>query len=209
VLQYGYNAATGKLIEVRPATVVEDSERALVLYFAAGSSYLNGDFMLGRARYERTLEERVAVFLDPAPLDYEEREVRRHVVSILPPGAMHAVWYFWDRAWQPTECFVNLQAPYERRGQEIAITDYYLDIAMTADLSWRWKDVDEFEAMCQHGAFDATRREATWEEARRVAASIDAREWPFSEPWPRQLIDEAWPVPRIGSFGLTLGTAGT
>jgi hypothetical protein len=194
IAQEGYNAATNKLIEVRPATVIEDSVRALVLYFPAGSTFLSGDSMLGSRRYERSLDERVAVFLDPAPLDYSARVSPRHVLSLLPTDAMHAVWFFWDAAWNPTHCFVNLQARYVRGSHAIQVTDYYLDIAASTSLDWRWKDVDEFEAMCAAGAFTSAERAVIWAEAGRVAAAIDARAWPFDDPWPRHLVRPEWPM---------------
>jgi hypothetical protein len=183
VVQEGYNAATHKLIEVRPATVVEDSDRALVLYFAAGATYQSGDFMHGSRRYDRTLEERVAVYLDPTPLTFDERINPRHVVSILPPQAMHAIWIFWDRDWQLTNWYVNLQYPYVRAGGAIRIIDCYLDIAATPSLTWTLKDEDEFEAMCAHGPFTSNERDAIWAEAKRLAANIDARAWPFDGSW--------------------------
>ncbi|MBE0609464.1 MAG: YgaC family protein [Dehalococcoidia bacterium] len=198
VLQEGYNAATRKLIEVRPATVVEDSSRALVLYFAAGSTYLSGDFMHGSRRYERSIEERVQVYLDPSPLAMDERvNAGRHVLSIVPPDAMHATWFFWDFDWNVTHVFVNLQDPYRRRARSIEIVDVYLDIAATPDLLWRWKDVDEFEALCAHGVFSPERRESIWAEARRLGDQIDRRDWPFDGSWDAWRPPYHWAIPQI------------
>ena len=199
VLQEGYNAL-GKLIEVRPAIVVHDSPSLLALYFAAGSTYLSGDFMGGRRRYERSLEERIAVYLDLGPLEFEELSNHRHVLSLLPAGARHAIWLFWTEHWRHTDWFVNLQAPYARAAGSIQIVDHYLDIQIAPDLSWRWKDVDEFEGMCQAGAFSAAEREVIWNEARTVASAIDARTAPFDGEWPSWRPPLDWRPPRINDF---------
>jgi hypothetical protein len=67
VVQEGVNPR-GKLIEVRPAIVTEDSDRCLALFFPAGSTWLNGDWMNGRSRYNLSLEERVREFSSTEPL---------------------------------------------------------------------------------------------------------------------------------------------
>jgi hypothetical protein len=37
-------------------------------------------------------------------------------------------------------------------------------------------------------------------EGLRAAQRIEAREWPFNEPWPAWRPDPLWPVPQIGDY---------
>lgn len=202
IVQEGWNpVAAGKLIEVRPATVVEDTPRCLALYFAAGATYLSGDSMGGGLRRNLTLKERVEVFLRPdAPPLREVANARWHVLSLLPPGRMHAVWCFWDAGWKLSGLYVNLQAPYERTPRGIRIFDFWLDLAITPDLAWRWKDEDEFEAMCQHGVLASGEREAIRAEGEALISRIEQRLWPFDLDWSQWRPDPQWPIPDVRGY---------
>jgi uncharacterized protein len=200
VLQEGWSpVAGGKLIEVRPAIVVDDNERYLALYFPFGTTYLSGDTIPGRGRYALSLEERTQVYLDPQPLTLEQRQNRTgHVLSLLPSGALHAVWLFWDSEWSFRSWYVNLQAPLVRTARGIQVTDCYLDLTVTPDFEWRWKDQDEFAAMCAAGALSPEMSAAIRKEGEQMAARIENRGWPFNEPWPAWRPDPAWRLPVVG-----------
>jgi len=170
----------GKLVEVRPARVVEDSDRELRLSFAAGSTYLSGDWMRGRRRYELSLAQRIREFSSTEPLTFEERTNRsRNTLSVLPREALHAVWFFWDRDWNPSEAFVNFQAPYTRVDDRLQVIDYYLDLQLTSALEWSRKDEDEFDAMHEAGVLSDELVSQVRDEAQAVIRRIEARVWPF------------------------------
>ena len=54
------------------------------------------------------------------------------------------MWLFWTVEWQVKIWYVNLQAPIHRTSRGILVQDYALDIAVEPDMSWSWKDEDEF-----------------------------------------------------------------
>ena len=70
--------------------------------------------------------------------------------------------------------------------------DRTLDIVVTPDLQWRWKDEDQFQRIQDLGW--VTREEAAVirAEGERVIEKIEKRCPPFSEPWPEWRPNPNW-----------------
>ena len=199
ILQEQYTYAHSQSILVRAVTVVEDRPEYLALYSHLGSRFASKDSLVNRPSIP--LDERVRVYLSGELLDhFEERPVRRHVLTLNLPGADHSVWLFWDKDWNLLNWYVNLQPPFVRTPRGIQVTDYYLDLIISPSLDWAWKDEDEFEAMCQAGAFTNEQRLAIRSEGERMARRVETREWPFDQDWPNWRPDPRWTVPRITDY---------
>jgi hypothetical protein len=201
IIEEGWNPI-GMLVGVRAETVIEDSLALLALYSAAGASYWTGDPTPGSRRYEKPLAERLHVFLSREPMRYEERVNKSNLVLLRRPDAWHSVWLFWDKDWKFQTWYVNLESPYRRTSSGIAVTDHHLDLVVSPGLDWRWKDEDEFEGVCEAGAFSPEERASIRAEGERVAARVEARQWPFESDWPEWRPDPNWPVPRTSDFWL-------
>jgi hypothetical protein len=80
------------------------------------------------------------------------------------------------------------------------VNDHTLDVVADADLVWSWKDEPEFEALIAAGKIRPEKARMVREEAWRVIERIEARVWPFNEPWPEWRPDPSWPVPQIGDY---------
>ena len=72
-----------------------------------------------------------------------------------------------------------------------------LDVVVEPDLSWRWKDREEFDEIVQRGLFDDALAERVMAEARRVIADIEHAQSPFDEPWPSWRPDPGWGRPAL------------
>jgi hypothetical protein len=183
-----------QLVTVRPVTVVEDSAVLLALFSHAGAPLLTGAM---RNRQQISMDERVRVYLSDEQPPLRDAVNRAHVLTLTPPEAHHSVWLFWDPAWNLIAWYVNLQPPVLRTPQGVAAGDYLLDLMVTPDLQWSWKDEDEFEAVCAAGVFTDEERRGIRAEGRRMAARIEARAWPFDSEWPRWRPDPSWSIPSL------------
>ena len=92
-----------------------------------------------------------------------------HVLTLTPPDSGHAVWLFWSSDWEFKSWYVNLQSPLRRVRQGVQLHDHVLDIVVSPDLSWTWKDTDEFEELIARGFFSVE------QEVRRY--ELRQREW--------------------------------
>ena len=183
----------GRIGRVHPVILVEDSSLATILYTPAETPI------------------KLAVRADGSPLardmPYAERFAvewrvgdgvwREHsTLAFTRPGEARSVLAFWrgDHE-QFVGWYVNLQAPLERTRFGFDSEDHVLDVDVEPDLSWRWKDEDEFAAAVRVGRFTAEEAAAIRREGEAAIADVEARAWPFGAGWERWRPDPAWRRP--------------
>ena len=117
---------------------------------------------------------------------------------LLRPGDWHALWVSWvgERhfGW-----YVNLQRPLRRTPLGFEAMDMMLDVVVEPDLTWRWKDEDEFADLLGRGLVDRATGDRVRAEGEAVIGRVERREPPFTEPWPDWRPDPAWPTPELPS----------
>ena len=79
----------------------------------------------------------------------------------------------------------------------ILARDYALDIAVAPDMSWSWKDADEFEELIGRGLFTESQVSSIRTEAARMVRVIENKGSPFSDGWERWRPDTNWLVPEV------------
>jgi len=117
---------------------------------------------------------------------------RTHRLGFVREGDAHTIELFWNEAWEFLGWYVNLQAPLVVRGDRFDFTDFELDIAVSPDGTWEWKDEDGFAEMQQLAILDAAAAAEVRAEGERVIAE---------KPWPTGWED--WrPPPEWGPLPL-------
>ena len=161
-------------------TVVADDDDLLVLYMPGGGA-------LSAAR---------EFFGAPHPWSHKERWEGHGVLQLQRPGELHAVWVFWQGperdlgAW-----YVNIQEPFRRTAIGFDTQDLELDIVISPNGTWRWKDDELLDAWVERGRWTAAEVAEIRAEGARVAADLDAgRRW-WSDEWATWEPDPAWLVP--------------
>jgi protein associated with RNAse G/E len=77
--------------------------------------------------------------------------------------------------------------------------DLMLDVVVEPDLTWRWKDKEEFEEIVERGIFDEALGRRIRDEADAVIESIESERSVFSESWPSWRPDPTWELPVLSS----------
>lgn len=127
-----------------------------------------------------------------------EREWRRDMLRLMFPGEAHSVWCFWEGDERRfTSYYVNLEEPFRRTAIGFDTNDHALDIVVTPDLAWAWKDMDEFEGLVARGVYSPEFGEAVRAEAGRVIRDIEARRAPFGAGWDAWTPPPGWGPPRL------------
>jgi hypothetical protein len=138
------NTRHGRLGWVRPARVVSDDERGLLLWVAPGSVVANEVAADGRGM-------RAMPFAEWVTLGYRLKVGNWNgpgVLKFLPAAGAHSVWWFRDRATDRfAGWYVNLEEPGVRWDDGhvagVDIVDQDLDVWVPPDRRWRWKDEGE------------------------------------------------------------------
>jgi hypothetical protein len=88
--------------------------------------------------------------------------------------------------------------------------DQDLDIVVSPDRTWQWKDEEEFaERLALPDRYWVPDEDAVWAEGRRVIKRIEAGEFPFDGTWTDFVPDPSWPVPHTLPAGWTRPPAST
>ncbi|MEU4238372.1 DUF402 domain-containing protein [Actinoplanes sp. NPDC026619] len=169
--------------------VVTDDEHGLLLWQPDG-----GDLAVlvgadGRTAHEITPDR----MREP---QLTARAWQGDLLMLMPPGAAYSVWWFFDEGvfdgW-----YVNLEDPCVRQPDGVQTTDHVLDIVVTAQRQWEWKDAAEFDSRIGHPLyFDAPAAAAIRSEGERIIALIEAGMFPFDDSHTGFRPDPGWPVPR-------------
>ena len=178
-----------------PVTVVEDSSGCIAIYFAAGTPI----------KYEVQIDGSPI----PRALTYEQRYTMakrtgdglwhtENRLMLVRPGAAHAYSLFWEASdWTFHGWYVDLIVPFLRTPLGFDSEDQVLDIVISRDLSWYWKDEDEFADAQRIGHFTPEEAAAIRAEGERVIRNIEARGWPFDKGWESWRPDPGWPIPPV------------
>ncbi len=181
---------------LRPVTVVEDLPERLALY-----SHPNTPIVSCGVENRRAigLSERIDLYLemlDPSVAEFERRvSSNQHVLTLTPVGSWHSIWLFWTAEWRFQSWYVNFQSPVRRIADGIQIHDYALDMVVRPDLSWEWKDVDEFEELISRGFFTDEQAASIRAESDRAVKVIESGGPPFRDGWEDWRPAPTWPVP--------------
>lgn len=172
-----------------PFTVVEDRDDLLALYIPKG------------AVYKRFVPRPASELRDRGHVrELQDTEWRRDVLRLMYPGAHHSIWVFWEHEngeRRHTSYYVNMEEPFRRNGIGFDTNDHTLDIMVTPDLQWRWKDEDELAERIELGVYPADFAEFVRAEGKRVIEAIESGGSPFGDGWPDWQPPADWPKPSL------------
>ena len=186
---------SGRLSGVLPVTVVQDTPDFAAYYLVAGTPYKYPvDIDDGLSSSGR---ERGGVGDYPWRItDGVWHSTGR--LYLAPAGAAHVISAFWRATdWSFLGWYIDLQAPLRRIAQGFESEDYLLDILVTPDGSWSWKDEDEFEIAQRFGRLSLSEATAIRDEAAKVIERIEVWSWPFNAGWDYWQPDLSWPIPML------------
>lgn len=134
----------------------------------------------------------------PHPWSHKDRWHGNGVLQLQRPGEMHAVWVFWEGAERTLGAwYVNVQEPFRRSRFGFDTQDLELDIVVSPDGSWRYKDDERLESWIERGRWTAAEVAEIRAEARRIGGLLeDGNRW-WSEDWAAWRPDPTWPQPTV------------
>lgn len=186
VLRY---ITTGGRIEMCwPCRVVEDRDDLVALFIAAGSPY--------KARPKKPAAEKRREPRTPLPPD--EYVWRNDTLRLMLPERSHSVSLSWapeSNARRLLKYFVNLEEPFRRTPVGYDTQDHTLDIEVTPDLAWRWRDEEELANHVAEGFYTAELASAARQEGQRAIDAIRRRDHECVRRWPEWSPPRGWQVP--------------
>lgn len=160
-----------------PCRVVADRDDVVALYIPAGTTIKAWSNAGGARRLTDT-------------------PWRRDMLRLMFPGRAHSVWLTWDG---PERRFlgyyVNMEEPFRRSAIGFDTNDHMLDVVVTPELAWSWKDEAVVAERVRQGVYSAEFAREVRAEGERVVRQIGARASPFDGAWARWVPDATWTIP--------------
>ena len=178
------NVRNGRIGWVRPARVVLDDDRGLLVWISRFTPVVNEVSADGRGMRTMPFTEWVGAGTSLKHGTWNGPGV----LKFLPPDSAHSVWWFRDDDDRFLCWYVNLEEPGVRWSDgEVAgvdIVDQDLDILVAPDRSWQWKDEGEFvERLAIPEHYWVADEAAVRAEGDRVVKVIEAGDFPFDGTW--------------------------
>jgi len=186
-----YITTDGRIEICWPCRVVEDRPDLLALFIAAGSIYKAGP-------KKAAAEKRV---MQKTTLPPGEYVWRKDTLRLMFPGRRHSVCLFWAQHGHGRTLsyyFVNLEEPFRRTAVGFDTQDHTLDVVVTPELDWTWRDEDELRNHVKEGFYTEALAEAARAEGEEVIAAIcEQRTHPCLDGWDQWIPDPSWRTPEI------------
>lgn len=185
-----YITTDGRIEICWPCRVVEDRANLLALFIAAGSPYKAGP--------KRTAAEKRRQPRTPLPPD--EYVWRNDTLRLMFPGRAHSVSLSWSNAHESAprtllKYFINLEEPFRRTAVGFDTQDHTLDVEVTPDLVWRWRDEQELANHVAEGFYTPELASAARAEGQRAIDAIDRRDHECLRGWPSWTPPPDWRPP--------------
>lgn len=166
-----------------PVIVVDDTPERLIVFLRAG-----------------TQTEWTMVNFTDGTLSGPDAHIwhSTNQLIFLEKNSFHAVSLFWNadngkfRNW-----YVDFQDPIRRVKDGIVTFDRALDIVISPDMNWRWKDEVHFQRIQELGWISSKMTRQIDKERAIVVNRIEQNLKPFCEPWPGWRPDPTWPIPQL------------
>ena len=162
-----------RLAAVQAARVVSDDDRGLLLFVDIGAESMRRTDLTGAPTRHLPVADELAM---PTMLAPVRRETFRSLL-LLPPGAPHSVSWSWLADGTFTGWYANLETPARRWPGGVDSHDQTLDVLVTADRSWFFKDEEDL------GALEPTEAAAVRAEGERLGKLAETATFPFDGTW--------------------------
>lgn len=160
-----------RIAAVQAARVVSDDDRGLALWSDIGAEGMRRTDLAGAPTRHLPVATELAL---PTMLSPVRRTDLRSLL-LLPPGAPHSVSWNWLADGTFTGWYANLETPARRWTGGVDSRDQTLDVLVTAERSWSFKDEEDLVTLADAAAVRA--------EGERLGKLAETASFPFDGTW--------------------------
>ena len=164
----------GQVVDVKPVTVIEDSDVQIALWLPLGTPTKKPVLLNHTPGTPRNWVEGSWALVDST---WQWAEL----LIVVRPDNCRATWVRWsaDRVFQGW--YVNLQSKLCRTHLGFDFRDHQLDIIVEPNRNWRWKDQDELDLAVELGRLTPAQGKAVREEGQLAVMEIERNSGLYSE----------------------------
>lgn len=179
--------------------VVKDSMDEIILALLPGAEciapkgYLNG---------KTTLKRRWDYINTEWTLEKFSWQTNRLLI-LTEPGKYYSTIFFWDNQSNKFLCYyINFQLPIRRNRHGLDTLDLDLDLVINPDLTFEWKDEDDYQKGIETGIILPEWVEGIEHAKKEVLGRLASRGYPFDRSWLNWKPDVNWAPPKFPEIWL-------
>ena len=179
---------------VQPTIVVKDSPDELVLTLLPGTECIAEEtYPKGKKNGNRRWD-----FKDSDWRLEKYTWQTNRLLLIFEPEKFYSTIYFWNHASNEFLCYyINFQEPFRRSAYGVDTLDLDLDMIIRPDLSYEWKDEDDYQMAIDHGIIFPEWVQGIEDAKKDVFTRLERKQYPFDGKWLNWMPDPNWEPPKL------------
>ena len=184
----------GRVWHANPMIVVKDSFEELVLTLLPNAEcFVEETYSKGKKAAKRRWDFENA--------DWKLARFPWHtnrLLILLEPEKYYSTMYFWNGARNEFLCYyVNFQLPFQRSHCGIDTLDLDLDLIITPDFSYKWKDVDDYQKAIDNAVIPPGWTREIDKARIEILDKLEKRRYPYDGSWLDWLPEANWSPPKL------------
>ena len=183
-----------RIWHVQPTVVVKDNPNELVLILLPGTECVAEETYVKGKKHSRR-------WWDFRNNDWTMAKYTWHtnrLLLLVEPEKFYSTILFWDHESNAFLCYyINFQIPFHRNGLNMDTLDLELDIVISPDFSYRWKDVDDYQKAISNGIISADYAREIDNAKSEIFEKLEMRQYPFDGSWLDWKPDPGWEPPLL------------
>jgi protein associated with RNAse G/E len=120
------------------------------------------------------------------------------LLLLLESEKYYSIIHFWDHASNEFLCYyINFQLPFKRNANSVDTLDLDLDLIIRPDLSFEWKDEDDYQKAIDHGVISPEWIQGIDGAKKEIFDKLERRQYPFDGYWLNWTPDPSWSPPKL------------
>jgi predicted RNA-binding protein associated with RNAse of E/G family len=170
--------------------VVKDSAEEIVLAVLPGAECIAAQgYSTGKRNAKRRWD-----YVDSEWILEEFTWHTNRILALTEPDKYYSTMLFWEDKSNEFLCYyINFQIPYQKTSFSVDSLDLDLDLIIHPDLSFEWKDVDDYEKGIETGVILPEWTTQIESAKTEIFHRLSKREYPFDGSWLDWLPSKSWP----------------
>ena len=183
-----------RLWQAKSVFVIRDSSKETVLSIIPGAECIAEEHY---ARRKKKGKRRWDFKNDDWKLEKFEW-LENRVLAVTEPEKYYSILLFWNHASDTfLGYYVNFQLPFVRHHDGIEMLDLDLDININPDLTFKWKDVDDYQNAINHGLITPEWVDEIEKTKLEIFDRLEKRQYPFDGSWLDWKPELSWTPPKL------------
>lgn len=183
-----------RIWHVQPTIVVKDSPSEIVLTLLPGTECIaEENYPKGKKNGKRRW-----FFADKDWQLAKYTWQTNRLLLIFEPEKYYSIILFWNHISHEFLCYyINFQLPFQRKHRAVDTLDLDLDLIITPNYDYEWKDIDDYHKAIEYGVISSEWVQGIEDAKPEILDRLEKRHYPFDGSWLDWKPEPDWSPPPL------------